>query len=200
MTEIIVPNYDGLILVDIAVDTPSISNRSVITSRRQIIGQPGAERWYIMATIDTLTTEEDERPWRAFTFALKGAQNWFKFNLDCQYHAGNKPTVAAGASNAYTLPLSGMQPSTRILYAGQYMTVPLPSGHGRLVCLLSDLTADAGGNGTATFNVALNETPVFGATVETYKPYVPVNSSENRLGLQYSNGASGTNLTLEEAI
>jgi hypothetical protein len=200
MSEIFVPNPKGLILVDIAVDDPALVNRSIVTGRRQIVGQPGAERWFVSVEIDTLVNELEERPWRAFVFGLQGVRNWFKYQVACQCHAGAKPVVAAGAGNGYSLPLTGMQPSTRILEAGQWLTVPLPSGHSRLVCLTSDLVTNAAGAATALFNVALNEIPLLGVTVETANPFVPLNSSERRLGLQYSDNLSGANLTLEEAF
>lgn len=200
MTQITVPDYSAIILTDIAVDVPAIANRSIITSRRQVVGQPGAERWYLSATIDAIATEQDERPWRAFLFGLKGIRNYFHFRVACQAHSGSRPTVAAGASNGYTLPLAGMTPNTSILQAGQYMTVPLPSGHKRLVALLVDLVSNGSGNATATFNVALNEVPTTGATVETLDPYVPVSSTDRRTSISYDNAVTGISLSLEEAI
>lgn len=199
MTQITVPDYSAIILKDIAVDVPAIANRSIITSYRQVVGQPGAERWYVSADIDPLVTEQEERAWRAFLFGLGGIRNYFHFRVACQTHSGSRPTVGAGAADGYTLPLTGMTPNTTILQAGQYMTVPLPSGHKRLIALLADLVTNGSGAATATFNVALNEVPAFGATVETLEPYVPVSSTDRRNGIGYDNSVATISLSLEEA-
>ena len=78
------------------------------------------------------------------------------------------------------------------------MTVPLPSGRHRAVCLISNLTSDGGGNATATFRPALTETPALGATVETKDPFVPFASAETRLGLSVRDGVSGTSFEVRE--
>ena len=200
MTQVIVPDYSAMILNDIAVDSPAIANRSIITSYRQVVAQPGAERWYLSASIDPLVTEQDERAWRAFLFGLRGIRNYFNYKLDCQTHVGNRPIVDTGASNGYTLPLAGMTPNTLILQAGQYMTVPLPSGHKRLVLLLANLVSNGTGRATATFNVALNEVPAVNTVVETIDPYIPVSSTDRRLGVGYDNSVATISLSLEEAV
>ena len=54
------------------------------------------------------------------------------------------------------------------------MTVPLPSGAYRVVCLTADLTSDGSGNATAAFVPALGEIPTLAATVETKDPFLPL--------------------------
>ena len=198
MTQIIVPDNDNLLLDGPYLDSPSVENVSAWTGARKVVGGPGAEVWHGRVTIGALATEQEERQWRAFLFALYGRMNWFKVLLPCAVHSGNRPTVAAGATNAYTLALSGMTPSTTILTAGQWMTVPLPSGRFRAVCLLNNLTSDGGGNATAHFAPALTETPTAGATVETKNPFIPFASAENRLGFSLADGVSGTSFDVRE--
>lgn len=200
MSEITVPVPGDLLLDRLELSSPSQVNRSTWTGRRKVIGLPGVERWQGAASIANLATEEQERQWRAFLFALKGPQNWFRWPLPCNQHPGSRPTVAAGASNAYILPLAGMQANTLILRAGQFMTVPLPSGHFRAVCLTANLVANASGVANAIFEPALNETPAFGTTVETLNPFAAMAPTESIIGLATANGVSGTSFDVEEAI
>lgn len=200
MTEITVPDYDDLLLTSLRKQAPTQVNRSTWTGRRQVVGLAGAETWRGNVTIDILPTEEREQPWRAFLFALEGPANWFKWPLPRNTHNGPKPTVASGAGNAYTLPLEGMQANARVLRAGQFMTVPLPSGHSRAVCLLADLMTNADGEATASFKPALNETPVEGAVVETADPFIPMAPVDSELGFETSDGISGAAFEVEEAL
>ena len=200
MTEITVPDPDNLLLDSLTLSSPAQVNRSVWTGRRKVVGMPGTETWRGKATIDSIATEDEERGWRAFLFGLKGPVNWFRWPLPCQSHIGPKPTVDAGASDGYALPLTGMQPNTRILKAGQFMTVPLPSGHARAVCLTADLRADGTGAATAAFTPELTETPTLGATVETTDPYVPMSPVAAEQGFALSQGVSGASFDVEEAL
>lgn len=199
MTEITVPNYDDLIIRSLDFDAPAQINRSAWTGKRKVIGLPGAEVWTGAVEISDIATEIEERPWRAFLAALKGVQNWFRLYLPCQSHIGPAPVVGSSPGNGYTLPLTGMTANSRILEAGQHMTVPLPSGRFRAVRLTADLITDASGNATANFAPALSETPNVGATVETANPFVPVSSSATRLGFSMDQGVAGTAFEVEEA-
>lgn len=200
MSEIALPNRDDLLLDGLKLRSPAQVNRSVWSGRRKVIGLAGTEVWTGQATIDLLTTEEEERPWRAWLFGLDGPVNWFRWVLPCNQHIGPKPTVDTGASDGYTLPLTGGQPNARILRAGQYMTVPLPSGHARAVCLTADLRFNSSGKATAAFKPAMNETPTLGATVETVDPYIPMSLVEDEQGFSLNNGVSGASFDVEEAL
>lgn len=200
MAEITVPDPDELLLDRLTLVTPSQVNRSTWTGRRKVIGLSGTERWTGAVSIADIATEIDDRRWRAFLFALGGPENWFRWPLPCQTHIGPRPVVASGAGNGYTLPLEGMQPNALILRAGQFLAVPLPSGHVRAACLTADLRADGSGEATASFRPALNETPATGATVETTDPYIPMAPTEGNLGLSLDNGISGTSFEVEEAL
>lgn len=200
MAEVAVPNHDDLLLDSLDLVTPSQVNRSGWTGRGKVIGLPGAEMWRGKATIDSLATEVQERPWRAFLYGLGGSLNWFRWPLPCQHHIGPRPVVGTSPGNGYTLPLTGMQPSTLILRAGQHMTVPLPSGHSRTVVLLAELRTDALGKATASFRPALGEVPTVGATVETGYPFIPVRPASATLGLTSADGISGTSFDVEEAL
>lgn len=198
MSEITVPDDDELLKSEIELDSPSANNLSTWTGGSKTVGLPGIERWYGKVEIADIATESEERAWRAFIYGLRGKLNWFRYVLPCNTHAGNKPTVATGPGNGYTLPLTGLALSQTILLAGQYMTVPLPSGRYRAVCLRSDLVSDGSGNATATFEPALSETPTVGVTVETKDPFVPMRSQIDRHGLSNRQGISGTAIPVME--
>lgn len=200
MPEITVPVPGDLQIDRLQLASPSQVNRSTWTGRRKVIGLPGIERWEGAVSIPPIALETDERQWRAFLFGLKGPANWFRLPLPCNQHPGSKPTVAAGATNAYILPLTGMTPNTLILRAGQFMTVPLPSGHFRAVCLTANLVANGSGNANAIFEPALNEAPILGATVETLSPFVAMAPVDTSIGLAMSDGVSAASFEVEESL
>lgn len=198
MPEVTVPSGDHLILSRLRLSTPAQQNRSEWTGRKQVIGLPGAELWLGQIMIDILTTEEEERPWRAFLFGLRGPYNWFRCPLPCNQHAGAKPQVNAASSPGYTLPLKGLTPSVTILQAGQYMTVPLPSGRQRAVMLTAPLVSNASGLATAAFVPALGEVPANNATVETKDPFIPFSPVDPVQGFDMSEGIATTSFEVEE--
>lgn len=200
MTVLTLPDSDALILLDSECTVPQQVTRSIWTNRRKVVGEPGAEVWRFKLAIEPLATELEERPWRAFLFGLRGQANTFNLPMGMQRHIGPRPTVDSGASDGYSLPLTGMTASTRILAAGQWMTVPLPSGHNRLVMLAADLETDSSGEAVAQLTVALNETPTGGATVETGEPYCPVALSQSSASLSYTDAVAGIAFDVEEAL
>lgn len=196
MSEITAP--EGLIITSLGYDAPAQRNQSAWTRRTRKTGLPGAELWQASVEIPETATETQERRWRSFYFGLEGVLNWFKLMLPCQRHIGPKPVAAAGGDGLYTQPMSGMTANTTILFAGQFMTVPLPIGRPRAVMLRADLRTDAAGTATAEFVPALGQLPVTGTTVETAEPFIPVCSTETANPLAYSNGVSGASLSLIE--
>lgn len=195
-----IPDPEALILNSLTLDVPDQQNRSIWTRRRKIVGLPGAEMWMASFAIEPLATEDDERPWRAFLFNLRGRQNHFNYPLPRQRHVGGKPLVNAASASGYTLPLDGMEPSTRILSAGHYMTVPLPSGHNRLVPLVADLITDSGGAATAQLGIELGEIPANNAVVETGDPFIPVCNADPRVTINWEQAVAGIGFNLEEAL
>lgn len=199
MPEIAVPDVNELILDGPFLTAPAQVNRSGWTGKRKVVGLPGIELWSGAFTIADIATEEQERPWRAFLFGLRGPVNWFRFVLPCNMHAGSKPTVRSGAGNGYTLPLAGLAVSQTILKAGQFITVPLPSGYDRTVCLTADLVSNSSGQATVTFEPALGEVPTVGVTVETINPFIRMALVDRTAGLSASGGISGGSFKVEEA-
>lgn len=196
MAEVTAP--PGLIITALGFDSPAQRNQSPWTGTTRKTGLAGAETWQGSVQIPEIATEEAERPWRAFYFGLRGVMNWFKLRLPCQRHIGPKPLVAAGSTGGYSLPLTGMTPSTHILFAGQYMTVPMPSGRARNVMLTQDLVTNASGQATAVFLPALGQIPTTGATVETAEPFIPVCSTTTSNVLNWAQGVSGASFDVTE--
>lgn len=199
MSEIAIPIKDDLVLTGLRLETPTQVNRSAWTGTRKVVGLAGAELWSGSVAVNLITTENEEREWRAFLFALGGPANSFRYYLPCNTHIGLRPVVASDPGDAYTLGLKGMQENARILKAGQFMTVPLPSGHERAVMLTADLRTDGTGAATAEFRPALGEPPAVGATVETVNPFIPMSPTSSNLGLATENGISSFAFDVEEA-
>lgn len=177
MAEIAVPDQALIIEKQWQLDVPAQANKSAWTGRTKITGLPGAETWALKARVRLRSSLASQRPWRAFAIALRGVQNTFRVRAACNQRTGSNPTVAAGATNGYSAPLSGLPVSATVLRAGDFMTFALPSGHFRLVCLKADLISNASGVATASFEPALGEVPATGSTVETINPFALLRNS-----------------------
>lgn len=200
MTEIELPPNALLLPDSLTLAVPANVLRSEWTGKRRVVGLAGVERWRGQLNVFPASTERAAQKWRAFVFGLRGAQNWFRWPLPCNFHVGPRPLVGASPGSDYELPLTGITPNSRIARAGQFMTVPLPSGHARAVCLTADLRGDASGNAVAYFEPALNEVPSVGATVETTRPFIPVAFVESEATLGLTGGITTAPLVVEEAF
>jgi hypothetical protein len=181
---------------------PAIINRSSWTNTSKGVGLPGAGLWNASGQFVVQIGEDRGRIWRGFFMALRGQRNVFPLiaiERDRQTAIAN-PTVRAGATAGDTLPLQGLPASTTILRFGELMTVVLPSGHRRLVCLTADLVSDADGNATAAFAPDLGEAPAAGAPVVIDVPYAFVRQTSEPPGWDVDVGQSYSfALTVEEA-
>lgn len=197
MSEVIPP--EGLIVTALALNTPAQNNQSVWTRRQRKTGLPGAERWQVGVEIPEINNEQEERQWRSFLFGLRGVLNWFKLPLPCQTHIGPEPVVAAGGVvGTYQQPLKGMDPSTTILFAGQFLTFTLPVGRPRTVMLTEDLVTNGSGAAIARFVPSLGQVPATDTPVETSNPFIPVCAVDEVNALSYSQGVSGTSFSAIE--
>ncbi len=199
MAIITVPDNEAIVIDRFDFDSPVQVNRSGWTRRSKRLDLPGGQMWYFQFHVEDIMTEEAERPWRAFLLQLKGPANKFRLPVACSQISGSNPTVRTGAGNGNTLPLQGLTPGSAIR-TGQYLTVRLPSGHERLVMLTADLNANGSGQGTATFIPSLDETPATGAAVEATNPWALVSLPDSRNGWTISDGISGFQFNVEEAL
>lgn len=158
-------------------------NRSAWTGRSKKVGLPGAAYWTLDATFRTFVGENTIKPWRGWFMSLRGSRHAFPVRATetRQTEAAN-PTIRAGTLTPSTLPLEGLPANRTVLVAGDMMTVPLPSGHQRLVCLEAPLVSNGQGQGTATFAPELGEVPVAGATVEIREPFALLSLSSDPPG------------------
>lgn len=179
---------------------PAQSNVSQWTGRAKTIGLAGTSTWFCEGSFEPVSTELEERAMRVFIESLDGVIETTNVPRACQTHIGPKPLIGAGAGDGFTAPLTGMTPNTTILAAGEFMTIPLPSGHARLVMLVADLVSDNSGDGTATFKPDLGEIPDEDTEVETVAPYCPMRSTQIEIPLPTEGGVSVVSLSLREAL
>ncbi len=181
---------------------PAIVNRSGWTNTSKVVGLPGAGLWSATGTFVTIIGERAALRWRGFFTGLRGQRNSFPLvaiERPRQTEVAN-PSVAAGAGSADTLPLKGLPASTLILLTGELMTVPLPSGHERLVCLTADLVSNAAGNAIARFGPELSEIPAVDAVVEIREPFALVRQTSEPPGWDVDVGQTYTfPVSVEEA-
>lgn len=181
---------------------PAIVNRSGWTNTSKVVGLPGAGLWSATGTFVTQIGERSALRWRGFFTALRGQRNSFpQIAIErASQTAIVNPRVAAGAGSADTLPLKGMPANTVVLLFGELMTVPLPSGHQRLVCLTRDLVSDAAGTAIAAFGPELSEVPALDAIVEIRAPFALVRQTSEPPGWDVDVGQTYTfPVALEEA-
>lgn len=157
--------------------TPPANNRvnqSEWTKGRKVVRLPGAALWRVSAMHRPITNERDTWPWKAFFAAVEGEAHHFYMPYACNQVAAGSRTIGSGgaAQGAVTAPIAGMTANaTPFLYAGQALTITLPSGARQLVILTANLNSSSGGTGIATFRAGLRETVSAGATVEARNPY-----------------------------
>lgn len=173
---------------------PAIVNRSAWTNTSKVVGLPGAGLWSATGTFVTIIGERAALRWRGFFTALRGQRNSFPLTAierPRQTDVAN-PTVAAGAGSADTLPLKGLPANTAVLLTGELMTVPLPSGHQRLVCLTADLVSNGAGAAIARFGPELSEVPAENALVEIREPFALVRQTSEAPGWDVDVGQTYT--------
>lgn len=181
---------------------PAQVNRSAWTGRRKVIGLPGAARWTATVDMQPVVGEANMLRWRGWIASLRGSINTFPLRaVERQQTTATNPYVGNGANANTTLPLTNLPVSTTVLKAGQFMTVSLPTGHKRLVCLTSDLVSNSLGNAIAAFAPELGEAPFEGAMVEIQYPYALMALNSDPAGWDVARGQLYTfTLDCEEAL
>lgn len=155
------------------------ANRSGWTGTTRIVGLSGAAYWTVEGDFVVRMGEAAVRAWRGWMLSLRGPVNSFPVRaVENAQLPNNQALIAAGAgagTSLFLYNLPGYGPPVAggflVLPAGAMMTVPLPSGHQRLVILTADLIATPGGTGTATFAPELGEAPAAFAAIELQWPY-----------------------------
>lgn len=176
-------------------------NKSAWTGTSKTVGLPGAQNWTVTAAFVTQIGQDRARRWRGFFVQV--SQPYQRFPVGAveapQTNAAN-PSVRAGAGNYNSLPLQGLPANQVVLLAGDLMTVPLPSGHQRLVCLSADLVSNGQGQCTAIFGPELGGSPAIGVVVEIREPFSLVRLVSDPPGWDVEPGQQyAFSITAEEA-
>lgn len=199
MAEIALPSFD-FARVTVELEQNYQVNRSAWTGRRRVTALPGIERWLANCQTDPIATEVEERAWRAFLVGARGPVNRFRLQVACSQTDVGSTTVQTSGSPSNTLALTGLPAFTQILEAGQYMTVPLTSGHHRLVMLTADLISNGSGQASATFLPRLGGAVTAGTLVEIVNPYLMASLISSKQGWTTENGLTQFTVDAEEAL
>lgn len=178
--------------------TKAQRNTSAWTGKSKIIGLANTGRWTCEVTFWPISTEDEERLLRAWLVNMDGQINATNIQRACQTPPGSSPIVAAGAVAGNTCPLSGMQPSSTILKAGDHITIPTGSTF-RLVTLTADLVSNGSGAGTAQFRPEIIEAPSVGGTVSIYTPFSPMRLAQDDNPMPSADGVTSFTATFVEA-
>jgi hypothetical protein len=200
MTEITMPTSAKLVQRAVALEENIQTNTSEWTGSRKSTALPGAQKWLAQFAPHQIFEESAQKEWRGFIIALRGQVNKFRLPMASAQHGGANPTVATGANAGASLPLTGLAISSTVLVIGDFLTVPLPNGHQRLVMLTADLVSNGSGNATAQFRPFLNQVPTLGASVESINPFALMANSESKQGWSEEYGVMTINFNAEEAL
>lgn len=200
MTEMTMPTSAKLVQRRVDLEEVQQVNRSEWTGGRLITALPGAQRWLAKFSPHEIFEESAKKQWRAFILSLRGQANTFRLPMASGQHGGTNPKVGAGANAGATLPLTDLAPSSAVLEAGDFLTVPLPNGHHRLVMLTADLNSDADGEAVAQFRPFLNQVPTLAATVESINPFALMALTGSQQGWTDEFGVMTLEFDAEEAL
>jgi len=181
---------------------PAQVNRSGWTGTRKVVGQPGAAIWTASGQFVTIMRATNANQWKGWFMSLQGSVHSFPLiAVEARQTSVANPVVGGGPSDAGFLPLTGLPASTEVLASGMMMTVPLPNGHKRLVCLTAPLVSNGAGQATAFFGPELGQVPAVGATVEIRDPFGLMSLTSEPPGWDVSEGQTYSFLVdAEEAL
>ncbi|MBD2842711.1 hypothetical protein [Erythrobacter rubeus] len=201
MAEIPFPTSANIVSMRLELDERQQVNRSEWTGRRKVTTVPGAQRWFAQFSTHTIHDPAARKDWRAFLIALQGEANTFRLPVASVQHAGANPLIrSAGATGGGIIPVEGLPVSSAFLDAGDYLTVPLPSGHQRLVMITADVVSNSSGHANIQVRPFLNEVPAAGAVVESVNPFALMALASSRNGWTQSRGGLEFEIQVEEAL
>lgn len=175
------------------LEVPQQINRSRFTGRRKVIGMPGTEKWLVQATVEPLATEAKARSWRAFTAALRGAENWFRFP------ALPSPQMSAGFANPVVQNVVAGNRAVALstsagIVPGMHMTINQVDGYLRLVVVVGVVGAQV------SFEPYLYRDPLVSSPVEVINPFGVMSLTGGNAGWDDSNGLTSFIFDAEEAL
>lgn len=186
------PDLPGLFAtVEWTLVIPQQSNRSEFTGRVQVIGMPGAEHWRVKATVLPHASEAEQRAWRAFLIACRGAENTFHMpTLPLWPAPPTEPTVTAKVTGNRAVTLS----SVAGLEPGMEATIEQANGYFRKVTIVGI----DGSN--AHFEPYLTGDPEIDATFNIAAPFCVMRMVSNEPGWQRDARVAGASFEAVEAL
>ena len=146
---------------------PSQTNISEWTGRRQTIAS-GRGWWECQLSLPPIVTSTRVNAWRAFIAKARGRANDFQIPVDptAQSASAATPLVNGASQTGRTLATDGWPVSTTVLVAGQFVTIG-----NQLLQLTENITSNASGVATLTFEPPIRVSPADNAAIEYKNPY-----------------------------
>lgn len=146
---------------------PAQQNISQWTGARQVLAS-GRGWWECSLTLPPIVGETAVNSWRAFIGLARGVTNDFQVPVNEIDQSGLTVTARINGANqtGRSLNTDGWPNSTAILSAGQFVTIG-----NQLLQLTSNVTSNASGQATISFEPAIRVSPADDAIIEYKNPY-----------------------------
>lgn len=146
---------------------PAQQNISQWTGARQVLAS-GRGWWECSLTLPPIVGETAVNSWRAFTALARGAANDFRVPVNelSQSSSTATPQINGANQTGRSLNTDGWPNSTTVLYAGQFVTIG-----NQLLQLTADISSNASGQATISFEPAIRVSPSDNAAIEFKNPY-----------------------------
>lgn len=146
---------------------PAQNNVSTWTGSRQVLAS-NRGWWECQITFPPIVGTTNFNPWRAFTALMRGMANDVQIPVDptAQSAIANTMRVNGANQTGRSVNVDGLPLSTTVLTAGQFVTIG-----NQLLQLTANVTTNASGQATLTFEPALRASPADNAVVEFKNPY-----------------------------
>ena len=146
---------------------PAQTNVSEWTGVRQTIAS-GRGWWECQISLPPIVGTTNVNAWRSFIAKARGRANDFQIPVDptAQSASTATPLVNGGSQTGRTLATDGWPVSTTVLVAGQFVTI-----NNQLLQLTENVTSNASGVATLTFEPPIRVSPADNATIQYKNPF-----------------------------
>jgi hypothetical protein len=146
---------------------PAQQNVSQWTGARQVLAS-GRGWWECSLSLPPIVGETAVNSWRAFMAQARGAANDFQVPVNeiAQSALANVARINGAGQTGRSLATDGWPVSTTVLSAGQFLTI-----NNQLVQLTANITSNASGQATISFEPAIRVSPADNAIIEYKNPY-----------------------------
>lgn len=146
---------------------PAQNNVNAWTGSRQVIAS-GRGWWECQFALPPIVGTENFNPWRGFIAAMRGAANDVRIPVDPTAQSALSNTVLVNGADQFgrSVDTDGWPASTTVLSAGQFVTIA-----DQLLQLTADVTSNASGEATLTFEPAIRVPTTDNAAVEYKNPH-----------------------------